>query len=478
MTMNKALLIISFGIVLFGCSNQKFDPFLDAEKRYPMLQRCTLDGSEEEILCGTLDVYENRENKGKKIPINVYLFPSYNANPNGKVFTEFSGGPGNPNEAFNSYYLNGGYSHKLRELQDILIVDNRGTGASRIQCNEKSTPNFIFESSHPNRITTCLQEISSRVAVENYNTEATVQDLEEVRDWLGIKKLDLHGSSYGTRTVLEYSRRNPSVVNSLILLGSVPPNFGYLRHLETQIDQRIKHIIKRCQSDSLCKTNFPNFKEQLEKIPIRLKEKPAITQFALDSTKSVELEITEEIFLQMVGNFVYDNQDEKLPLFINEAYKGNFHPLLDANKYENDGTMTLFMSTFCHEEVRRYPLDSLKLSQTYTKGLLSRAEFEACNYWKYQETPNWLSKPLDIEVPVLILTGELDIPTPTSMGEQLVSLLPNAKHLVFPNQGHHWTDYSCWDELVFDFLKTNDLSQLTSECFNQIGRPDFKTELE
>ncbi len=476
--MDNAFIIFLFGIILLGCSNQNFDPLAEAEERYPMLKRCSLDGSEEVILCGTLEVYENREERGKKIPINVYLFPSYNPNLNGEVFTEYTGGPGYPNTAFNSYYLNGGYSHILRELQDILIIDNRGTGATKIQCDEISPPNFIFESSNPDRINECYQEINKTVATENYNTNATADDLEEVRNWLGINKLDLHGLSYGTRMVLEYSRRYPTAVNSLILSGPVPPNFGYLRHLETQIDQRIKHIVARCERDSLCNVRFPDFSKQLEGLPIKLKAQPAKSQFVIDSTKTIELEISEEIFLQMVGYFVYDDLDEKLPLYIDEAYKGNFQPLLEANRYENNGTTALFMSTFCHEEIRRYPLDTLRLSQTYTKGILSKAEYEVCNHWKYQEAPNWLSEPLDIKAPVLILTGELDIPTPPAMGEQLATLLPNVKHLVFPNQGHHWTDYSCWDELVYEFLKTSDLSLLTSECFNRIERPKFKIRLE
>lgn len=38
----------------------------DAESRYPMLNRCQAEGIKEEILCGTLMVYEDRIQKGKR----------------------------------------------------------------------------------------------------------------------------------------------------------------------------------------------------------------------------------------------------------------------------------------------------------------------------------------------------------------------------------------------------------------------------
>lgn len=74
LVMNKVLLLIIIGLTLFGCSNHNVDSLKEAEKRYPMLQRCTLEESKEEILCGTFEVFENREEKGKKSPLMFISF--------------------------------------------------------------------------------------------------------------------------------------------------------------------------------------------------------------------------------------------------------------------------------------------------------------------------------------------------------------------------------------------------------------------
>ena len=117
--------------------------------------------------------------------------------------------------------------------------------------------------------------------------------------------------------------------------------------------------------------------------------------------------VDEEIFLKMVGYFLQDDNDEKFPLYVNEAYHGNFDPLLEDNKYYSGGVTALYMSTFCHEEARRYPWDSLKLAKTYTRRLMGKEVYEICGQWGDQETPEWLNKPLEIDCPVLLLSAEL-----------------------------------------------------------------------
>lgn len=105
----RYLVLISFLIVTFSyCLENNIDPLSEAEKRYPSLTRYQPEGIQEEILFGTLQVYENREEEGKKISLNVYLFPSYNTISKPKVFIDYNGGPASPNESLISYYEKGG----------------------------------------------------------------------------------------------------------------------------------------------------------------------------------------------------------------------------------------------------------------------------------------------------------------------------------------------------------------------------------
>lgn len=456
----------------------KVDILVDAERRYPMLKKCQPEGINEEILCGTLMVFEDNIQKGKMIPINVYLFPRYKLNPELRLFIDYNGGPASPNENLISYYEKGGYSHTIRDLADVLIFDQRGTGASEIPCSEYIKQQFNSHLFEISKIKSCLKEIGNSIDLSLYNSGNSVDDIEDVRAWLGINKIDFHGMSYGTRIGLEYMRRYPKNVSSLILTGTVSPNFGYATFLDLEVEKQLYKLINRCNQDSICNAKFPEFNSQIFKIRDKLRVEPIFVSLENHQNDSLEIKVTDKIFQRLVGQlFLSGNKMERIPLYVNEAYKGNFIPLLEEDQRSISRIMSVYMSTFCPEDINNNTVNEELLKYTFTEGEMGLMEVNACNEWPSFPTPNWLSLPLRGEAPVLLLTGEDDTQTPPRMAEKVKNQLPNARHLVFPNQGHSWTDYSCWDKLVYEFLEKRNLSTLDTSCIHKIKRPEFKLNL-
>jgi hypothetical protein len=106
-------------------------------------------------------VHENRDTtQGQTVPINVYVFPSFDPNPPSTPFLDYNGGPGIPNEYLLSAYAEGGFSAKFRVVRNILIVDQRGTGASEIICSayQSLTPSAYSLLFDQNRVSNCLEE--------------------------------------------------------------------------------------------------------------------------------------------------------------------------------------------------------------------------------------------------------------------------------------------------------------------------------
>ena len=58
-----------------------------------------------------------------------------------------------------------------------------------------------------------------------YGTAAAADDIEAVRAALGLERLDLWGSSYGTYLMTVYAARHPVHVQSLVLHGAYPIDF-------------------------------------------------------------------------------------------------------------------------------------------------------------------------------------------------------------------------------------------------------------
>jgi len=476
----RILLLLIALSPLISCDTS-INPLEAAQERYPMLKPCTPEGLKEQILSGTIEVFEDQINKaGKKIPLNVFLFPSYQTDPINSVFVDYAGGPGVPNNLFVPYYEKEGFSSSFREIRDVLIIDKRGTGASAITCDAMETIPLPLEYYFydTDLVTDCLNEIQDKVDLSNYNTTAQVEDLEVVRKWLGIEKYDFHGISYGTRIGLELIRKYPDVVNSAILTGAVPPDFGITQFVDLEIERVLKKLISRCQTDTICDSHFPNFKNQLYGLRKGLKDSPVLyTYLDNESKKQYEIHFTDSVFLGMVANMVsFGTRLERLPLIIDEVASGNFSPLIEANLSSLQLALPLHLSQFCPEESNRYPIQNLEdLDTLFTKGFAAlTTEVKGCKVWQQLPSPDWLSKSIGGNTPLLLFSGEDDVLTPPRMNASVHKLFPNSLHVVFKNQGHTYTDWSCWDNLVYQFLENNgDIHQLDTTCIGTIKRPKF-----
>ncbi len=474
------LLCIAFFGLFNSCKNSE-TPIESAQERYPMLKPCTPEGLKETILCGTIQVFEDQETQsGKKIPLNVYLFPTTNKSPSNSVFVDYTGGPGRSNEMYLDYYEKGAFSYFFREVRDVLIVDKRGTGASRIPCQAMDTIslNLDYYLYDPKLLHDCLQEVKDKVDLSKYNTASQVEDLETIRTWLNIDQIDFHGQSYGTRVGLEYIRKYPNSIRSAILTGSVPPEFGLFGFKAFEIERVLKKLILRCESDSICQTNFPHFKEELYRLRNDLKDNPVNFTFRSKSNRNYELLISDTVFLEFVASIFSGGTNlEKLPYLIHEASTGNFHPLIEVNISSLPKFMPLHLSQFCPEESSRF--DDAKftsMDSLYSKGVSVKKTFKACNAWAEIPTPEWVSEPIGGNTPLLLFSGEDDVLTPPRMNNYIENYFPNSQHIVFKDQGHSFTDWSCWDKLVYQFLKSNAQEELDTSCVAKIIRLNFAIE--
>ena len=55
-----------------------------------------------------------------------------------------------------------------------------------------------------------------------YTTSIAMDDLDDVRQFLGYSRINLYGGSYGTRAAITFARRHGPVVRSVVLDGVAP----------------------------------------------------------------------------------------------------------------------------------------------------------------------------------------------------------------------------------------------------------------
>ncbi|MEY2531634.1 MAG: hypothetical protein QOI96_1719, partial [Verrucomicrobiota bacterium] len=93
------------------------------------LKPCKLPGINEELLCGKLTVFENRETRtGRTIDLNVVVVPALDPSRVEAPLFDLAGGPGVASTGAAGFYANEGKEY--RRHRDVVLVDQRGTGNS------------------------------------------------------------------------------------------------------------------------------------------------------------------------------------------------------------------------------------------------------------------------------------------------------------------------------------------------------------
>src|SRR3954471_20227022 len=136
----------------------------------------------------------------------------------GKTLMYLSGGPGGAgvSEMLGVIPIVEPLARRYR----VIGFDQRGTGRSGLlRCPALEHDPHLRSTTAAAR---CAASLGA--ARRHYTTPDSVQDMEAIRQALGVEKLTLFGISYGTELALEYARAFPAHVDRLIIDSVVDPD--------------------------------------------------------------------------------------------------------------------------------------------------------------------------------------------------------------------------------------------------------------
>src|SRR5438270_1519935 len=195
-----------------GCAKQR--PAGGSSKLKP----CRVEGVNEELLCGKLTVFENRQTRtGRTIDLNIVVLPAFDQKTKAEPLFDLAGGPGASSAQGAGFYAGRGKEYRRRH--DVVCVDQRGTGKSnRLAIPREKTPQYYMSEMYPVEYVRAMRHaLEQRADLTQYTTSIAMDDLDDVRAWLGYDRINLFGLSYGTRAALVYLRQHPEHVRSAIL---------------------------------------------------------------------------------------------------------------------------------------------------------------------------------------------------------------------------------------------------------------------
>ncbi|GAA3148747.1 alpha/beta fold hydrolase [Kribbella aluminosa] len=141
------------------------------------------------------------------------------------VLLLLTGGPGQPGVPLLAALRRNVDPDVLREYR-LVMFDQRGTGAGGLNCPalQETVGGSDFLTPPAEAVDQCAKQIGSDVGY--YGTPDTVDDIEQLRQFLEVDRLTLDGTSYGSFTAEQYGLKYPDRVRALVL-DSVVPHKGF-----------------------------------------------------------------------------------------------------------------------------------------------------------------------------------------------------------------------------------------------------------
>jgi pimeloyl-ACP methyl ester carboxylesterase len=430
--------------------------------------------------CSALRVPENRTVAGgRTIELAIAWVPSTAKNPAPDPVVMLAGGPGQSAlQAFPTA------QHAFRDVlrqRSVLLIDQRGTGRSGpLECpralDATKLRSLDTGSVDQARQLTeaCRAEIGPGVDLRAYTTGDYVADLEDVRRALGVREYNLIGGSYGTRVGLEYLRRHPDSVRTLVLDAVVPPTLilgaDHARNLEAAVDAQFA----RCANDAECKRRFGSPRAKLDELRQRLRDEPQLVSYRDPLSNELrEDELTEAGVTAVVRFYAYAPQlFAMVPMLLAEAVGGRYDTLMAQSSMMEQLVgeqmyIPLQLSVSCAEDapwMRVNPADADTLLGTEFVAFMQAQ----CSVWPRGPVPADFHHPVQSDKPVLLLSGELDPVTPPRYGAEVQRTLPQSRHFVLRGQGHSVMGVGCSPRLIADFIASADARALDGACLEQL----------
>ncbi|HEX5129727.1 MAG TPA: alpha/beta fold hydrolase [Usitatibacter sp.] len=449
------------------------------------LAACRLPGLDLAARCGTLEVWEDRAARsGRRITLHVAVVPARLRSREPDPIVILAGGPGQGAISLAAQVMP--LFTKLNDTRDVVFLDQRGTGKSNpLNCNDDSQPlQALFEDALPERLVTrCLAELDADP--RQYVTTVAMQDLDEVRGALGYAKVNLWGGSYGTRAALEYVRRYPDRVRTMVLDGVAPPSMKLPLSFATDGDAALKRLFEACDGEPLCRKVYPELRVMIQSLRSQLARRPSRATILDPRTgERADIQVNENVLLSGLFRPLYVAElASLLPLGVAAAANGDFNPLLAQNLELADDiaenlAVGMHLSVICSEDVPRVePSDLAAAGQSFFGRSLVDDFLRACATWPHGKVPEDYYTPVRSDVPALILSGGIDPATPPRHGAQVAATLPRAKHLVAPNLGHGVSLHGCAPRLVESFIRAGSADKVDGQCLQRIPRPLFMMPL-
>ena len=462
----KKIIIFCLLLVSFGLSAQdiSYEEFTFVSKQQ--------DSVKAEY--ASFNVKSNRKNASKdSIKLSFVRFKSTNPNP-GPPIIYLAGGPGGSasGTAQRSRFP---LFMKLREIADVIALDQRGTGLSERlpDCPYRAEYDLLspvdkeeYVKKTTENIKKCLQFWKDEdINLEDYNTTESAKDIDAVRQKLDVEKVSLWGISYGSHLAFEYIRLFENHIHKVVLASMEGPDqtIKYPQNTENFLFK----LAELAEDNYGSTPKYPDLKEKMIAVHARLKEQPAKGSFKNRNGEMVEVAMSNFEVQSAISTFHLKNPEDSkdIPRIYNEMYNGDFNSVstdvwvIKKYIYSNKSPMVFSMDMQSGISEERASIVRQQIDKSILGSSINFLLFEWMETIDYPMLEDDFRTMKNNQVDALLLSGTLDGRTYVESAKAIAEHFENGQHVIIKNAGHDlYMTSPLIESMVFDFFQGKELN--------------------
>lgn len=456
MKLRKTIITISFLLaILIGNLNAQNVTF---EKRTPFMPQFK-ESDPKKMSWGYLTVPETwGVNDGKTIKIAVTVLKKNSTAKDSNAIVFIQGGPGASGIDNIWLWLN----HPLRENNDIVLFDVRGTGYSQPRLDGGLGKKFLEilaknqseeedERQKTNAAMSSKQDLINRgINIDAYNSQAVANDLHALKAALKYKNWNVYGVSYGTYMAQVYANNFAGDVKSLVLDSPVYDISTYYVDNTSNYMHSLQKVFKICKNDKTYDKQYPNLEKIYYEVIADLEKNPLTVTVDKTIIPSGTFTYNAEDFKVAVQQALYNKKlVEVIPLLIYQFHErkgeslGNLVSAFSSLLAMDYG---VYYCVSCNETLPNNDFVKYQNNAAQFEGLnggisFYKSDFKVCDAWNSNRTVG-AKKGSDLAnlsssaYPVLVFSGEFDPITPLDNAKKVAQRFPKANYIEAKTYGH------------------------------------------
>ena len=482
--LGKTLILITLGTIFSGNANSQ--TIQEGKKRQIFNTPYKFPG---ELVGehGFIAVPENRAKSDSRTILVYYLrFFSRSKNARKSPVFVLPAGPGEPYSASRierEFSATDRYS-KVQEIleftksRDVIVINQRGNNnAPGLNCREMVvfSESGKFEKTHPiarrrenlsrGFLNATKQWRERGIDLSGYGIISLVNDVEDLRVSLGYKKICLRGGSFGSQECLAYMASFPGNVERALLHAVEPVDYEV--DSADDIWKVLQRVETMAKADRRVKLPDVGLLGAIKAITERLEKSPVTVMGEHPRRKNFKRRVVigpDDFRSYLLNSRIGRGPRERLaylPKFVTEIYQKDYRYLaarvIDDRPESYEGALNSFVinGSLGISDQRRKKLKT-EAAQRWLGSLGWRTDAVA----KHRIAPSLpaeLQRFKKLEIPVLMIQGDLDLSTPYENAVEQAKYLPNS-HLIRVRGGTHATTFDAADALpkfpkfMYDFM--------------------------